>query len=384
VNVVERQSNGVGRLVRDRLLHHGAYRWYLGTIFGLAYQAFEIVAVWTDGRSTGIHVVATVLLGLFYLGFLVIPPLVWAESVRTRIVWLTGYWVASFALLPLVGADIVWVWPLVAAMLCFSWLPTIALLVMTGAIILAQLVIAATTGFSEGYVFAPLVTASVAVSLFGLIRQIMANQALRRANTEIARLAVADERARFSRDLHDILGHSLTVVAVKSELAGRLVELDPQKAIAEIRDIEQLARKALADLRSTVSSYRELSLATELASARTALAAANIEAHVPLDADTVAPELRPVFGWVVREGVTNVIRHSRANSCWIELRADGMTIRDDGVGDGHVTADGKRLDPVRGNGLRGLGERTHAAGLRLVATAPEHGGFELVVARGAA
>jgi two-component system sensor histidine kinase DesK len=372
-------TSRLGAGIRARLLHRGAYIWYLGTIFGLVYQVFEIIAVWTDGRPPAVHVAATVVLSIFYAGFILLPPLLWPEPVRTRVIALLAYWAATFVLLPLIGADVVWVWPLIAAMLGFCWLPARPVALLAAALVAAQVVVAAVAGFGDGFAFAPLVTASVVLSMFGLTHQIVANRALRDANTEIARLAIADERTRFSRDLHDILGHSLTVVAVKSELAGRLVELDPGKAIAEIRDIELLARQALADLRSAVSSYRELSLGGELASARTALAAANIEAHVPLDADTVDPELRAVLGWVVREGVTNVIRHSRAKSCWIELRHDGVTIRDDGVGDGAAKG-----GTVRGNGLRGLGERVHAARLDLAANAGPQGGFELVVTRGAA
>jgi two-component system sensor histidine kinase DesK len=233
-------------------------------------------------------------------------------------------------------------------------------------------IIAAASGFAHEIIFAPIITASVAISLLATSRQVVSNRRLRMANTEIARLAVQDERARFSRDLHDILGHSLTVVTVKSELAGRLVEIDPKRAIAEIKDIEDLARQALSDLRSAVSSYREVNLASELASALTALAAASIEAHVPLDAESVDPDLRAVFGWVVREGVTNVIRHSRAHSCWVELGHDTLVIRDDGVGEG---------SPAIGNGLRGLGERAHADGLVFAAATRPHGGFQVSVGR---
>jgi two-component system sensor histidine kinase DesK len=329
-------------------------------------------------------VIATVLLGLLYAAYVVIPPPIWAETVRTRLLVLVGYWVATLALAPFIGVYLIWIWPLLCAMIAFSWIPAVLSFVLAGGVVLAQLAASALVNFADGIVLAPFITVTVVISLFGITRQIMANQELRAAQQRIASLAAADERARLARDLHDILGHSLTVVTVKSELASRLVTRDPQKAIAEIKDIESRAREALADLRATVTSYREASLASELASARTALAAANIEAHIPIDVGAVDPELRAIFGWVVREGVTNVIRHSRANACWIELAAGKITIRDDGVGTGAPRTAELERDPTTGNGLRGLGERAHTAGLQLRAATGRRGGFELTVMRGGA
>ena len=119
------------------------------------------------------------------------------------------------------------------------------------------------------------------VAAWGVVQLIQRNAQLVAARNEITRLALADERNRFARDLHDILGHSLTVVAVKAELAGRLASLDPQRAETEIADVERIARQALADVRAAAAGYREITLAGELASARTALAAAGIEADLP-------------------------------------------------------------------------------------------------------
>ena len=116
-----------------------------------------------------------------------------------------------------------------------------------------------------------------ALAAFGVTQLIQRNMQLAAARNELTRLALADERNRFARDLHDILGHSLTVVAVKAELAGRLASLDPARAEAEIGDVERIARQALADVRAAAGGYREVTLDGELASARTALAAAGIE-----------------------------------------------------------------------------------------------------------
>lgn len=374
MGAVERQTEWHGSRIRDRLLQRGARRWYLGGGIALIYQVIVVVNVIIAPGSLLVHAVVLVLLALIYVLFLAIPPLVWESNTRTKLVAVLAFWALCGILFPFVGTVTLWVWVLVAAIASFVDLPARWGISLVGALIVAEVLLAAASGFGNEIIFAPIITASVGISLLAMSRQIVSNRRLRTANTEIARLAVQDERARFARDLHDILGHSLTVVTVKSELAGRLVEIDPQRAIAEIRDIEDLARQALVDLRSAVSSYREVSLASELASARAALAAASIEAYVPLDADAVDPELRSVFGWVVREGVTNVIRHSRAHSCWVELGHDTILIRDDGVGEG---------SPAIGNGLRGLGERAHAVGLAFAASARPQGGFQVSVGRAA-
>lgn len=185
---------------------------------------------------------------------------------------------------------------------------------------------------------------------------------------EKAALAVELERTRLARDLHDILGHSLTVIAVKAELAGRLVDGDPQRAKAEIADLERLARDALADVRTTVTDYRQLSLATEVARAGRALDAAGIAAQLPTAVDEVPTARRDAFAWVVREGVTNVIRHSGAATCTITLTPTSVEVRDDGRARGDV---------VPGNGLTGLRERARQAGLHITTTTAQPHGFVL-------
>jgi two-component system sensor histidine kinase DesK len=364
--------------LRARLFNRGASQWYAGTVFGLAYQVIEIVSVWTSNDTVGIKVAATLVLAVFYIGYIVIPPLVWNESVRARLITIGIYWIASFALVPLIGSGVVWVWPLVIAMLAFSWLPTIPTIAFSAVIVVAQILFAVYAPDNGSIVFAPFVTVTVLVSLLGITRQIVANRRLRDAQATIATLAAAEERARLARDLHDVLGHSLTVVAVKSELAGRLVDLDPKRAMAEIADIETLARTALADLRAAVTTYREVSLDTELRAARTALTAAGIEPHLPEDGVAVAPELRPLFGWVLREGVTNVIRHSKATACWVELEPHALRVRDDGTG---PLQGGGAAFQESGNGLTGLRERAREAGAELTTAANSSGGFVLTVER---
>ncbi len=226
-----------------------------------------------------------------------------------------------------------------------------------------------------------------ALACWGVGGLIQRNQQLAAARNEITRLALADERNRFARDLHDILGHSLTVVAVKAELAGRLARLDPVRAEAEIADVERIARQALADVRSAASGYREVTLCGELASARTALDAAGIEAGLPAGQIAAIPRLRQeLFGWAVREGVTNVVRHSGATRCVIRVTPDEVEISDDGTG--CAGSGGRPPDrrsaagsggPRPGNGLTGLRERAEAEGAVVSVGRSALGGFALRV-----
>lgn len=191
------------------------------------------------------------------------------------------------------------------------------------------------------------------------------------ANDEIARLAVSEERLRFSRDLHDILGHSLTAITIKAGLAGRLVHLDADRAATEVADIERLAREALADVRQTVAGYRGINLAGELARARRTLTDAGVDPDLPSAVDGVPGERRELFGWVVREGVTNVVRHAGASWCRIEVEPGSVRIVDDGRG-----CPGPHGS---GSGLSGLRERAAAVGGQVEVGPVPGGGWALAV-----
>jgi two-component system sensor histidine kinase DesK len=209
-------------------------------------------------------------------------------------------------------------------------------------------------GSQIGLAFA-IMAASVAI--FGMRMVMRRNIDLLKAEQENASLAVENERSRFARDLHDILGHSLTVITVKAELAQRLLDVDPERARTEIADLERLSRDALSDVRRAVEGYRELTLPGELARARVALAAAEIDARLPTAADEVPSELRELFAWTVREGVTNVIRHSGARSCEVRLTPTSAEVIDDGTGGDAAGA---------GSGLAGLRERAATVGAAVV------------------
>lgn len=175
---------------------------------------------------------------------------------------------------------------------------------------------------------------------------------------ELAALAVQNERARIAADLHDILGHSLTVVTVKAELAQRLLDVDLDRARKELADLEGLARDALADVRSTAMGVRGISLPGEIAAARAALAAANVEATLPGAADEVPSRNRELFAWTIREAVTNIVRHSRARHASVVITPGCVEIVDDGVGPASSPGDD-------GQGLAGLRRRAEALGAKL-------------------
>jgi two-component system, NarL family, sensor histidine kinase DesK len=195
------------------------------------------------------------------------------------------------------------------------------------------------------------------------------------AEREIERLAAEQERLRIARDLHDLLGHALTTMTMKAELAARLIEREPARAAAEMVEVAALSRQSLADVRATVAGYREVSLATELATAREVLQAAGIEAELPASTEDVAGDLRELFGWALREGVTNAMRHSHARHLTVRLGLRSIEAVNDGAttdpgtngSTGAGWAGGKAVGgkAVGGTGLAGLSERAAELGGRV-------------------
>ena len=185
-----------------------------------------------------------------------------------------------------------------------------------------------------------------------------------RADVARASLALSEEREEIARDVHDVLGHSLTVITLKAELAQRLLEIDPARADAEMEAIVQLSRASLAEVRSTVTRLRVPDFSGEIEGAGRALQTAGIRAELPeaQSALAVAGVNAKLFSWVLREAVTNMVRHSGANAARVRLSATGLDIIDNGVGVGDA----------RGNGLTGMGQRVAASGGSVVIeTAPE-------------
>jgi two-component system sensor histidine kinase DesK len=210
--------------------------------------------------------------------------------------------------------------------------------------------------------------------LVALVRRLVALVGeLETARGQVAELAVSEERLRLSRDMHDLLGHNLSLIALKSELARKLIGRDPEAAANEVRDVESVARESLQEARAAVRGLRSANVGAELDRAREALEAAGIEVMVRT-AGPLPAGIEAVLGFAVREATTNVIRHSRARRCELEVRRAGdvaeLEVRDDGVGPPGAAGEG--------SGLRGLGERlTEAGGALDVGPAPA-GGFKLV------
>ncbi|MFE0137845.1 sensor histidine kinase [Streptomyces sp. NPDC059037] len=206
-------------------------------------------------------------------------------------------------------------------------------------------------------------TLLVGFAMTGVRQLVRTTIQLRQARATVAQLAANEERLRLARDLHDLLGHSLSLITLKSELAGRMLPDHPDKAAQQVADIEQVSRQALVDVREAVSGYRRRTLAGELAGARTALAAAGVEADVPLEAPAELPgeEGEAALAWALREAVTNVVRHSGARRCTVAFSSrqtlDGpiveLSVEDDGGGGSGA---------AQGNGLTGLAERLAAVG----------------------
>ena len=185
-----------------------------------------------------------------------------------------------------------------------------------------------------------------------------------RADVARASLALSEEREEIARDVHDVLGHSLTVITLKAELAQRLLEIDPARAGAEMEAIAQLSRASLAEVRSTVTRLRVPDFSGEIEGAGRALQTAGIRAELPeaQNALAVAGVNAKLFSWVLREAVTNMVRHSGANTARVRLSATGLDILDNGVGVGDA----------RGNGLTGMAQRVAASGGSVVIeAAPE-------------
>ena len=255
----------------------------------------------------------------------------------------------------------------------------------TGAIIFAATMAAvvvppAIGGVLDELWFFPIIVASVGVgaALVGFSEERVAERAV-----FDKQLALSDERQRVARDVHDVLGHSLTAVILKGQVIDRMLDrLDPDadddrqllaSARVQLAELDTVSRRALAEIRSTVGGLRSADLADEITAARAVLADAGVTLTVTGDAGRVPDGLRPVLGWVVREAVTNVVRHARAENCEIALgeeaddeQAETVVLR--------VTDDGVGLSGAEGNGLSGLRERVAASGAQVRVGASAVGG----------
>src|SRR6267378_443353 len=353
-------------------------RWIkLGRLFMVAWLSFFIYPVAalvtarfdSDSRLFGLALLLALALlwGWFWLRIVAGPDQRFAALVTAAATLLLV--VFTLRTPPQYGS--LFLYAVIMAGAAFNWrmgLPAVlALSVLSGAVELAR---GESITNATGQLLNELLVGGTAVAGRLLIQ---ANRQLSLAREQIARLAVGEERLRFARDLHDLLGHSLSVIALKSELAGRLIKNTPGLAAHEIEDIEKVARDALREVREAVTGYRQPTLAAELAGAHEALTAAGIEYRVDHDHVPLPPAVEAVLAWTVREGVTNVMRHSQARRCAVRI------INKDGHATAEVIDDGRGGTPEAGSGLRGLEERVRERGGTLIAEPLPHEGFRLRV-----
>jgi two-component system sensor histidine kinase DesK len=207
-----------------------------------------------------------------------------------------------------------------------------------------------------------LLVRGLGLDMIGIARLSSALWEVHAAREELARMAVTEERLRMARDLHDLLGHTLSLIILKSELAGRLVEQEPSQAAQEIHEIERVARRTLREVRVAVAGYRQPRLASELDAARQLLEAAGIACHIEQTAEALPQAADAVLAWTVREGVTNVIRHGRAQHCTISITDGAGSIRVEVINDGNHERQQANMLQETGSGLAGLKERVRAYG----------------------
>ncbi|MEO9220672.1 MAG: sensor histidine kinase [Mycobacteriaceae bacterium] len=339
---------------------------FVGAAF-LLWLVPDFAQLWRSEHVLAYRVLMLALLAVFCLVYL----LVWPRQGRPE---LSLRWWLVLAVLGLTltaflgpGSIGVLVYVLVSGA---AVLPTRHAFLMLGLTIVGMVLY---TGFSsEGPQWTEIVIfGSITLMMIALMGNVRAIRELRTAEVEVARLAVAEERSRIARDLHDVLGHNLTTITVKASLARKLLERgETEPAAVEIGDVERLSRQSLTDVRATVSAQRRTSLPEEIAGARAVLTAAGIEAVLPQAVEEVRPEYSEVFAYVLREAVTNVVRHSGASRCAVSLGECWVDVTDDGGG---MASAGESA----GQGLTGIRERLDPLGGSLQVGRAAGGGFHL-------
>jgi len=352
----------------------------LGPLFGLVFLIYPIRAVLTSD-PTPVRVVlalggAALFAGVFLWLMWTQEPL-WSASVessevRKRRATIALLAVLAIALNLILGSE----W----RVLFFHLNVAAGIMLLTRdayVAIVALATIAFGLGIFSGMAWLALPTAAIGLWATAFVRQVAAVAELRSAREELARLAVSEERLRFARDLHDLLGHSLSLITLKSELAGRLLPDEPEKAKTEVHDMEEVARQALGEVRQAVEGYRSPTLDEELAGAGEMLEAAGIACQIENEAGVLPNAVDAVLAWAVREGSTNVIRHSRARHCRILLAREDQEVYAEITDDG----EGYRREQGgdAGSGLSGLSERVATLAGRLEAASQPDGGFRLRV-----
>jgi two-component system, NarL family, sensor histidine kinase DesK len=345
----------------------------LGLLFLIGPVSDLVSSSGSIAQKTAIAVVLVVFVALYLAVWPPARPLVQRGVNATRVAVLVLAGLAGLALaLGAPGSFALLFWYVVAA--AGLALPAREALAVTGVTAAAVAAGLAVTGSDSStvaaYTISIVAVGAITASLGTTTR---ANRKLREAREELARLAVAEERSRIARDLHDLLGHTLSLIALKTELATKLVENDPKRAQTELHEVLSVTRQALGEVREAVHGYGRRAVADELEGARSALTAAGIECRVAASTDDLPDEIENAIAWAVREATTNVVRHSGARTCEIRLSTGDGRVALQVDDDGARTAGGSR----NGAGLAGLAERARRLHGMLEAGGRAEGGFRV-------
>jgi two-component system sensor histidine kinase DesK len=330
-------------------------RWPAWTLVWLIYSVFFFIGPLQGSRRDWL-----IFAGVYACFLGMYAALVWARRQRTRLLVLLAMALLGAGYYPLNPSAGGTMFIYVASLMPFA----------TGSFPLAVGTIIAATAASatEGlllhqnpWTWASLSFLAASIGTGNLIHALRraATERLLLAQEEIEHLAKLAERERIARDLHDVLGHTLSVVVLKSELAGKLMDGDTEGARREIAEVEQIARRALGEVREAIRGYRADGIGAEIARARRALDAAGVRLELLAENARLEPAQESVLSLVLREAVTNILRHAGATSCRLELAADGrgtrLSVYDNGCG----------AIQAEGSGLRGMRERVEAMGGQL-------------------
>jgi two-component system, NarL family, sensor histidine kinase DesK len=336
---------------------------------------------------------------LLYLAFVFIDPIAnhaslrqWAICIAFTLLFLPfyflGYWVKGrtgllvvsaiatigYAAVPFIGFGGVAFLIYAAAFLGFMFETADGFKILAAMLLLFSL---------ECYLLhalgSPLLIGNVLIGIIGAVnlhfgQRKRTYEKLRLAQAEVEHLVKLAERERIARGLHDVLGHMLSLIILKSELASQLIDRDIEKARKEILDVEQTAREALADVRQTIGGYRSATIQDEFARARNALETAGLTVDCSAAEIKLSPAQETVMALATREAVTNIVRHAKARLCRLRLELDGpwarLEIQDDGLGGAQFEGNGIRGMRERVEALRGRLERDTAVGTKLTITLP--------------
>ncbi|MGP9537934.1 sensor histidine kinase [Brachybacterium sp. AOP43-C2-M15] len=348
------EEEAAARPLTPRAIHRSAVE-SGGLAFAVPPVLFVLIPIvfaWIEAPGIG-ALLATLVLPVYGLLF-VYATGIGLYPLRVRLAWFALCTALILLLVPLLGANVLYMvmFQAMTHVLLLPWrwaVPTMLLMSVT-VVVLAMVF--------QVYIAAGLAVMGTVMAWgigYGIRQQVLQEQ-LEAAQHRNAVLAVAAERERIGRDLHDLVGHSLTSLTISAQLARRLLDTDPEAARAQLAHIETTVRQALADVRATASGMQTVRAATEIASARTVLSTAGIRAEVPTALPPLHDDLSELFGYVIREGITNIVRHSRASRATIAVDPDAVTVQDDGIG---IPAGTGRT------GLRGLEARVVLAGGRL-------------------